>query len=170
MSGQEYDAFGDIINTQNGIFAADQAQIEPGLTKFDQASTVAQPDGVKVVKYCAPVAQAGQGCGRTQQLTIEYAELIAIKYGVSPHLAFSNAPQFMHDPCEWRYNPREQGWHPMVTCPNCATLLLVFITQDEAERHLAVARRHGWIHPQAEAAASRRADQVARHVRGQQAR
>jgi hypothetical protein len=164
-SKNDFDAFGDIINTQTGIFSGESAGIEPGLQNFDRAQTVAKPDGVKIVMHCRAVAGSGQGCGRAVEIDIEYPELVALKYGISPHAAFQGQPNVSAQPGEWRYNEREQAWFPLLACPNCRTLTLVFVTPEEAEKHLATARRQGWINPKGEQFASQvaaaRAQQLA---------
>jgi hypothetical protein len=165
----DFDAFGDIINSQTGIFAGESAGLEPGLENFDRAQTVAKNDGVKVVMHCRAVAGSGQGCGRAIQLSIEYPELVALKYGISPHAAYAGST-VMADPAEWRYNEREQAWFPLQSCPNCRTLTLVFVTPEEAEKHLATARRQGWIDPRGEQFASQVAAQRAKQLAAQLSR
>lgn len=155
MSKDEFDAFGDIINSQTGIFSDESASLEPGLHNFDRAQTVETPQGVKVVMHCRQVVGSGQGCGRSIELTIEWPELVALKYGISPHAAYAGRAEIMNEPGEYRYSPRQQAWHPVQGCPNCRTLVLVFVTAEEAEKHLTNARRQGWINPAGEQHASR---------------
>jgi hypothetical protein len=91
-----------------------------------------------------------RGCGRGVKLTVEYPELVAIKYSVAPHVAFANQPGVLNSPCQWAYSPRERAWWPNYPCSHCRTPVAPLITADEAEKHLAEARRSSWIDPNGE--------------------
>ena len=137
-SGEEFDRFGDVINGNNGIFGSDTAAMEQGLVNFDTARTVATAQGVVVEMAC-------RGCGRGVKLTIEYPELVAVKYNVAPHIAFQGQPNILQNPVPWAYSPREQAWWPHYPCNHCRTPCAPLMTPEEAEGHLAKARRNRWI-------------------------
>lgn len=143
MSNDDFDKFGDIINGNNGIFGAESAAMEQGLANFDSARTVATADGVVVEMAC-------RGCGRGVKLTLEYPELVAVKYNVAPHVAFHGKPNIVRNPVAWAYSPREQAWWPNYPCSHCRTPCAPLVTPEEAEKHLAKARRNNWINPQGE--------------------
>jgi len=156
----QYDAFGDVINESNGIFSAEASNIagrNGGLTAHDQAKTVPMQQGVMVIMNC-------RGCPRPLQITIEYPELVAIKYGVSPHEAFARHPHIVQELTEWRYNP-DQGWWPVRVCPGCRNIAGPMFTFEEAEALLSNARRRNWIHTAGEQGVAAIAHQVANSKR-----
>jgi hypothetical protein len=143
----DHDNFSDLIGQSTGIFGGTDANIagpEGGLQSFDKPSTTPTPQGVAVGMSC-------RGCGRPAQLMVEYPELVAIKYGVSPLYAFQGmSPPPLSEPIEWRYSTSQQGWFPVKTCGWCHTLCAPIFSPEEAEAHLARARRNGWTRQDAE--------------------
>lgn len=141
MREEDYDAFGDVINKNNGIFGTEAAALEPALTNFENATTTGMPDGIHVTMYC-------RGCGRTVDVTFGYHELVAIKYRCPPHAAYQNTQLAVGT--EYRWSAPHGAFYPMATCGTCSGLCSPLITPDEAERHLQKARANGWINPTVE--------------------
>jgi len=145
MSNQ-YDSFGDIINRSDGIFGATEPNIagqDGGLKAHDTVRTQATPEGVAVEMQC-------RGCPRPLRLTVEYPELVAIKYNVQPQEVFKGAPQFVKSLTEWRYSQTEQAWWPVTRCSGCQNIVGPMFTPEEAEAHLRKARQMGWVDPRGE--------------------
>lgn len=159
---EEFDRFGDVINGNNGIFGSDTAAMEQGLINFDTARTVGTAQGVVVEMAC-------RGCGRGAKLLVEYPELVAVKYNVAPHIAFHGKPNILQNPVPWAYSPREQAWWPSYPCNHCRTPIAPLVTPEEAESHLAKARRNRWIDPVGEQYVAKIASDVAQQVQQQQA-
>ncbi len=153
MSADQYDNFDDIINGQAGVFSPEAAAIDPGLKSFDSTRTVATPEGVVVEMFCRGNL-TGNGCGRPRQFTIEWPEMVAIVYNISPHEAYqgqsAGGRPIVQEMTVWDFDPRGGAWYPKQPCRNCRTLLMPLFTPQEAEGHLVVARQRGWIHPQGE--------------------
>jgi hypothetical protein len=84
------------------------------------------------------------------KLTIDWAELVAVKYNVPPQLCFRNQPTLVRNPIDWMYSPRERAWWPNYPCSTCRCPCAPLINAEEAEKHLAEARRARWIDPQGE--------------------
>jgi hypothetical protein len=157
----DHDNFSDLIGQSKGIFGGSDANIagpEGGLESFDKPTTTPTPEGVAVGMSC-------RGCGRPAQLMVEYPELVAIKYGVSPPTAYRSLPQApMREVVEWRYSTTQQGWFPIKTCAHCGTLCAPIFSPEEAEAHLGRARRNGWTREQAEKDLSMLAYHVAQQL------
>lgn len=161
MSRRDYDAFGDIINEQTGIFGTEQASLQPGLKNHDSVSSRTVAEGVVLQMSC-------QGCGRPTHCTIEWPELVALKYGVNPVIAFRMAPGILRDPTPWEYLPHEGAWRPQMRCRHCNFHFPVRIDPSEPERLLARGRRAGLINRAGEAQISQiaaRMSQAGQHVR-----
>jgi hypothetical protein len=150
----DYDAFGDIINEQAGIFGNEQASLEPGLKKHDSVHTKPDKAGVVLQMTC-------QGCGRPTHMTVEWPEMVALKYGVNPVIAFRGNPGLLREPTPWEFLPHEAAWRPRLRCRQCNFHFPVRIEPHEPERLLAAGRRQGFILPRGEAEVSRIALQAA---------
>lgn len=156
------DAFSDMAGgEQNGIFGAEAAALDAGLADFDTAKTTAQPHGVTVQMRC-------RGCGRTKQLVVEYPELVAIKYNVPPQIAFRGQANIISSPAEWKFSHKNRAWYPNSPCSSCQHPCSPLFTPEEAEMHLAKARRGGWINPVAEKSVSQIAHSVGVQLQQQQ--
>jgi len=149
MSTIEFDAFADIVNDQNGIFAEEAAALAPALTNFDSTQTVAQPDGVHITMYC-------RGCGRTVDVTVGYHEMVAMKYRCPPQAAYQGTRAAVST--EYAWSAPHGAFYPRTTCSGCGHFCAPLITPDEAERHLQQARANGWIRPDMEADLARLAN------------
>ena len=142
-----YDAFEDVRNTTVGIFGQEQAALDAGLKKHDSVHAQVRADGVALQFSC-------QGCGSTRLLTVEYPEIVALKYGVNPMVAFAQAQGVVRSPTRWEFLPHEQAWRPHLKCTNCNFWFPLRVSPDEPERFLSAARRQGFIKPEGEMAVS----------------
>ncbi len=143
MGSPEYDSFGDVIDKQSGIFGTDAGGLSDGLGEHDSTKTQATPGGVVVEMFC-------RGCGRPCRIVAEYPELVAVKYSVSPRMAFGAMPNVIQVPVEWLYSSVTGGWYPDEKCQQCRSPCNPHFTPNEAEQHLATARSKNWINPQGE--------------------
>jgi len=161
----QYDAFGDIINKSDGIFGGTESNIagqDGGLKAHDTPRTQATASGVAVEMQC-------RGCPRPLRLTVDYPELVAVKYNVAPQDVFAAYPQFVHGILtKWTYSSREQAWWPETRCSGCQNIAGPMFTPEEAEFHLRKARQMGWIDPQGEEFVSKLAYGMAQQGRAMQ--
>jgi predicted component of type VI protein secretion system len=141
MANIDYDVFADVINGNNGIFAEEAAALEPGLSKYDSAHTVAAPDGVHINMFC-------RGCGYPKDVTLGYHEMVAIKYRCPPQAAYQGTNAAVNTQYGW--SAPNGAFYPKVGCTSCGTPCAPLITPEEAEKHLATARANAWISPQDE--------------------
>lgn len=154
MNRRDFDAFGDIINEQAGIFGNEQAGLEPGLSKHDAVHAKPTPQGVVLQIAC-------QGCGRPTHMTVEWPEMVALKYGVNPVVAFRQHRGVLNDPTPWEFLPHEGSWRPDLRCRQCKFHFPVRLEPHEPERYLSAARRAGYINPSGENQISQIAAKVA---------
>ncbi|MCP4242344.1 MAG: hypothetical protein GY772_17455 [bacterium] len=158
MSRTDYDAFGDVRNTQTGIFGSEQAGLEPALRNHDAVTAKPTSEGLVLQMTC-------QGCGVPTHITAEWPEVVALKYGVNPVVAFRQH-RVLSDPTPWEFLPHEHAWRPALKCSRCSFNLPVRIEPHEPEKHLAAARRAGFINRTGEDQVSR----IAASVSAQQGR
>ncbi len=156
-----YDGFADVINENTGIFGEEAASMDNGLKAFDGARTVPKPDGVYVEMHC-------RSCGNPVRITVEWGEIIAIKYNVAPQLAYRGTKDLVRDITEWGFSPEQQAWIPKNTCGRCNSVCAPQFKPEEAEQHLAVARRNSWFSPRYEQMAATRCSQVVQSMQQQQ--
>lgn len=142
--GTEYDGFGDITSSETGIFQG------LGLKRHDSVSHEMTQHGLVLEFFC-------QGCGSSKQMIVTYPELVAMKYGVNPALAFQGIPGID----SWQFVQQEQAWRPQLQCHECQFHIPLRVQPNECERHLQVARRRGFLNPETEQKLSNRASQIA---------
>jgi len=153
MSNDNYDGFADIINGNSGIFGTDVSSMENGLTAFDSAKTIPKPQGVFVEMHC-------RQCGNPVRITVEWGEIVAIRYNVAPQLAYRGTRGFVNDVTDWGFSAEQQAWIPKNTCQRCTSICAPGFKPEEAEQHLAVGRRNRWFSPQWEQQAATRCSQM----------
>ena len=127
----DYDEFED-FKGQLGIFE--------GGAGSDAVDHKVAREGVRYEFQC-------QGCGRSTRITVEWPELVAIKYGHNPALIFSRYPQVVQHPMSWTYRPEEGRWGPEAKCPHCGFTFAIRMSPNEPESHLKVGRQRGFINP-----------------------
>ena len=158
---QSFDGFGDVIEAGSGIFGSSD-----GLEAFDSVRHRYAPEGLVVEAHCG-------ACGRARHLTIDWPEVIALKYNVSPSEAYSQHPAMRQYASPWMNTSAAQArgvayaWYPQgaVRCSKCGTdFSRALIRPGECDGHLKEARRNGWMPPQAERAFSQQAAGVARQL------
>ena len=133
----DWDTFQDVIEASNGVFDG-----SVGLKNHDSVKPFVTPQGVALQFEC-------QGCGNPKKLIVEYPEMIALKYGVNPEIAFRGIPGVLDEPTRWEFLPAEQSWRPDRRCPGCFWFP-IRIDPQEPERYLQMARRRGYINPAVE--------------------
>jgi hypothetical protein len=146
----------DITNSSLGIFET------TALAEHEQVGTKVGPDGVKLSLRC-------QGCGNTIDILLEWPEVIALKYGLDPLLAWRGQQRIVETPMQFTFSKDEASWAPMGKCEeaNCHWAYGIRIGVHEPENWLGQARRANFLHPQHEAQLSQYCDQLARRLRGQ---
>jgi hypothetical protein len=133
----EYDEFIDVKNSSLGIFG------EGALQDHDAVKHKVVRDGVNFEFECA-------GCGRSTRITVEWPELVAIKYGHNPAIVFARYPQIVDTPMSWTYRPQEEGWAPDAKCPHCGFTFALRMAPGEPEAYLKAGRRANFINPAGE--------------------
>jgi hypothetical protein len=153
---KKWDRMEDIVDASRGIYETS------ALAEHEQVATGIGPEGVKISFRC-------QGCGDLIDLVLEWPEVISLKYGVDPAIAWRGKQQIVQEPMPFTFSHKEGAWAPMGKCgtPNCLWTYGIRIQTHEPERWLGQARRSGYIHPQREAQYSQYCDQLARQIRGQ---
>ncbi|MDD5007591.1 MAG: hypothetical protein PHC68_04200 [Syntrophorhabdaceae bacterium] len=150
-----YDGFGDIVSGHQGIFDGLGGQ---ALKTHDSVHSEVTKDGLVLEFYC-------HGCGKPRQLVVEYPELIALRYGVNPAVAFRGQTRILATPINWRFVSEENAWKPDMTCDGCAFHLFVRIAPSEPQKYLEAARQKGLLAPQYEQQLSQIASQAAQLAR-----
>lgn len=130
------------------------------LSEHDAVVHRVRRDGVALEFAC-------RGCAVPKEVVLEWPEVIALKYGIDPALAFRANPNVIAHPTHFQYNAEEGGWVPDIRCPSCNFGLAVVVAPDEPERWLASARRSNAISPQAEQQLSQFVASVANAARAQ---
>ncbi len=143
MGVNDYDAFEDVIGSYNGVFGATEAGLDAGLKNHEQVQAKPTKHGVVLQLSC-------QGCGKPTQMLIEWPEMVAIKYGVNPAIAFRGRPGMVQNATRWEFKPGEGAWRPDLRCSHCQFHFPVRVFPSEPERFLAAGRRAGFINPQGE--------------------
>jgi hypothetical protein len=130
-----------------GLFGAEQAALQPGLKAVQDVSATPKPTGVMLRFFC-------QTCGQPADMEIEYPEVVALKYGVNPAIAFRQFPNMVRSATRWEFRPDENGWLPDISCKVCSRKVEVIVEPHEPERFLQGARRRGFINTAGEAQVS----------------
>jgi hypothetical protein len=161
-----YDPFGDVDADTQGVFSAEQAALRPGLKQLRTVHAVVRPEGILMQFDC-------QVCGIPTVMMIEYPEVVALKYGVNPVIAFRAHPSILQEPTRWEFSPGATvndptGWRPDIKCCQCnANANKDFcIEQHEPELLLQGARRRGYINPAGEQQISQICAQAAQGGQG----
>lgn len=158
----EYDGFGDVISTTTGVFGEEQAGLQPGYKKHRAVHGQPTQTGVVFQSEC-------QVCGQPFLLEVEYPEMVSLKYGVNPVIAFRGRPNVLSNPTAWRFDPGQNGWgcNENVKCNNCYRHGVdIIIEPHEPEKILQAARRRGFINPAGEHEVSAICAQVAQSGQG----
>ena len=133
MSDPEYDQFNDIKNTSIGIFEGS------ALKSHDSVATTVLPEGVVLEFEC-------QGCGFGRQLALEWPEVISLRNGVDPAVAFRGRQGIIRGmPMSLHHLPAEHAWQPIRQCDHCGFKSQVRIGDHEPERWLEQGRRGGFV-------------------------
>ncbi len=130
MADDNYDAFGDIVHRETGIFGLDTPGMHNALHTHENAKTVPAPEGVHVNLQCSV-------CGASRDMVIEWPEITCLALNVSPH-------NFIAEMNPWKFT--SQGWCPVGVHCSCADRpeVWVFITQQEAAGHVRHGQSNGW--------------------------
>lgn len=157
-----WDSFGDVDVDTQGVFGAEQAALRPGLKQLRTVHAVVRPNGILMQFDC-------QVCGTPTVMSIEYPELVALKYGVNPVIAFQGQPKMLKEPTRWEFAPGASindptGWRPDIKCSQCNANAGkdLCIEQHEPELLLKGARQRGYIDEGAEAQISNHCASVAK--------
>lgn len=110
---------------------------------------------------------ACRGCTTPKELTIEWPEVISLKYGIDPSIAFRNQPNVIGNPTKYTFHAEDGGWIPDLDCPGCGFRYAIVVGPDEPERWLATARRSGVLSHQMEQQLSQYVAGVANAARAQ---
>lgn len=133
------DTFDDVLQQNNGIFAAGLGATGDGYEDYTTAKTEATPQGVFVEMRC-------RHCGATRRIEIEYPEMIAIANDVAPQFAYgAGYGQLVKSPTPWAWSNVTSAWWPQVACSSCQTPVGPMFKQREAHGHVQEAVNRKWI-------------------------
>lgn len=141
MSGSAFDGFGDVIQSEAGIF-----QGSSGLGAYDSVRHSVTPGGLVVEVHC-------EACGFPRQVEVSFEELMALKYNLSPHEAYQHVPQLQQHASMWRL-PTQQAlskgvkpaWMPASLRCRCGQPFhRPHITPGECEGHIQTALQRGFV-------------------------
>ena len=141
---EKSDNFNDIRNKEEGIFAADQAAIGPGLQSYNAVASHVTEEGLLLEFTCA-------GCGGGKQLLAEWAELVAMKYWVNPAIAFRGTTGLVSELCGWVFMKDEKAWRPHMRCNQADNFwFAIRLKQHEIQSALNQGKQNGSLDPQQE--------------------
>jgi hypothetical protein len=152
---KNFDRFHDVVIGNRGI-AEGQA-----LSEHEQVHSAVTPEGPVLEFTC-------QGCGTPIQMTLEWPEVIALKYGIDPALCWRGQQQVVGNPMPFSYSSKENAWVPLGRCGNgaCNWYYGIRIFPHEPERWLQQARRSRFIDTVVENQLSQYATAMANQARG----
>lgn len=160
MSNDEKHQFADLYE-QTGIFHEHNAGLMPTLSQHDGVSHKIQPEGCKTIFNCP-------SCGVPIEITLEWPEIVAMKYGVNPYQVYGQGQYsglISGQPISWKFVAGEQAWTPEMKCAQCSWASGLRVKQPELEPWLAEGRRRGYINPAAEKDVSHLCEQIAAQIR-----
>lgn len=148
MGNDKY-GFDDIVDAQQGIFANGAASIadESAMASHSMVKSRPTQEGL-VYDLSCPY------CGERKPIVVEWAELIAVRHGISPHIAYQGRPVLKGPPTPWVFDPNEQGFFPDgaqdqrgMPC-RCSNRIKLTITMQEIDGKLGAAQRNGLLNPE----------------------
>jgi len=155
---QNWDAFGDIVEGETGIFGQGD-----GLKNYEAIQHQYNKDGLLVQFGC-------ESCNRPKHMTIEWPELVAIKFNVSPAEAYGGHPQLRNWASDWMNTAASAhlgvpySWYPNgIRCsPGCGNpIRRPLIRPGECQGHLNEGFKRRFIAPQAIEGLNQQAQSVA---------
>jgi len=156
-----FDDFEDIMHRNRGVFGDTEAALEPGLRAHDGVESQVLPEGAAFEFRC-------DGCGKMRRLILEYPELVALKFTLSPHVAFHGQYRSMcRDPSTWLWSKKDHAWRIKQQCSSCPWHYRLMINPSDPERMLGAARRANFINREGEAAVANHCNSVVQHMRAQ---
>jgi len=135
--------FEDIVDQQQGIFQDGSATIaaESAMTEFSKAKPHPAAEGMVYEVMC-------ENCG-PRKIAVEWPEFVAIRQGISPHVAYQGQPVLRGPATPWGFDQTHQAWFPDIRCSSCQFQFRMMVTPSEIEQALGYATRRGWIALQA---------------------
>lgn len=149
MSDQ-FDQFADVKAKSFGIFASGMGAVDDALKEHTRVNSRLVDRGMLAELPCS-------GCGKPKQMIVEWAELVAIRCGISPYDAFSAHPQLQPYASQWRratardmreLAPNQQGEHWVtqgINCGKCGVPIEMMLSPDECSVALTHAKRQNMI-------------------------
>jgi len=137
------DYWSDISEKQQGIFGEASLDGTSAMNEYNQAKTTVTPDGLEIRVHC-------ENCGRQPAVTAEFPELIAIKYGLQPHVAYGpliaqGRKILQGQATAWGFDPAKKMWFPDAKCSGCGWPVRPLISVGEAEAAIRAGQGSGWI-------------------------
>ena len=149
------DDLSDVTYSEQGIFGTGFGGTDSALDENERVRHKLVREGVEYTFRCP-------GCGMTTKLTLEWPELVALKFGLNPALVFQHNRGFVDKPMSWSPDKDERAWKPDARCEKCNYYYGLRISPDEPERRLKAARRARLINPNGERAVTQLCQQMAR--------
>jgi hypothetical protein len=143
---QDNNPFDDVAENQRGIFGDDCAGLCPALSNYDTNKKAAQQDGLAMQFDC-------QRCGSSKIIVVEWPEMLALRAGVPPAVAYQGVSGLMQGPpLDWKWDSQERVWWPNRTCSGCHQALVVALAPEDVQQHVDIARSRALFPPQMEKA------------------
>lgn len=128
--------------------------IDDAIGQHDKVDVDVTAQGVNFKVRC-------QGCPSGLSILYPYVDIIALKYGISPHMAYARRPDITQTPSAWEYLPNEATWRPSaLRCTKCGWHVALRLRQSEPEAFLKQARAMKYIHAAGEESISRFLDSM----------
>lgn len=133
--------FEDIVDQEQGIFSDGSAGIstESAMTQFSKAKPEPNPEGIVYEVMC-------ENCG-PRKIVVEWPELVAIRNGISPHVAYQGQSVLRGPPTVWGFDQGTQRWFPDIRCGQCRWQFRMMVSMGEVDQGIRFATGKGWIQP-----------------------
>jgi hypothetical protein len=101
-----FEDFVDVTEQNPGIFEGG------GLNELERLSWKPVNEGIQFDFSC-------HSCGRPLGLVVEWEELVALKYGMPPAIAYQFTPARLRSPITWVADREDSCWRPDIVCRHC---------------------------------------------------
>ena len=152
-----FEDFVDVTDQNPGIFAGG------GIDDLERVSWKPVGEGIQFNFSC-------HNCGSSLGLVVEWEELVALKYGMTPAVAYQFAPEKLRGLASWRADREESCWRPEIMCTHCddQQMIPLSIGFTEPETYLRAGRAKKIIIPAGEKSAVQECVKVQNSLRQQQ--
>lgn len=130
--------YDDIVDSQQGIFGDECSGIcGSAMSAFSKARGEPDQEGLIFEVVC-------ENCG-PRKIIVEWPELVAVKFGISPHIAYQGQPGILQQPTQWGFDRNSQNWYPDIRCAKCQWQFRLMMSPGEVEGGLRAAVGKGYL-------------------------